>query len=150
MKKITVLFGVAFAIVGSSLAQMAIPGEVFASNPTRYNGCKITLKNLEIIKPDTTTGATIGGPAGTLTQGSTGATATPSASSTTPCQPPRGFSEVSVFFKGEPNFKGCFFMADNMKQQLDLECGHERTPAELNFRGDSRAGYRITFYRLGM
>jgi hypothetical protein len=150
MKKLTLLFAVAFAIIGSAMAQMAIPGEVFASNPARYNSRKVTLKNLEIVKTDGTTGATIGGAAGTLSQGAPGAAGTPSAPVTTPCRPPRGFSEVSVFFKGEPNYKGCFFMADNMKQQLDRECGHDRTPAEITFRGDSRAGYLITFYRLGM
>ena len=30
MKKLTLLFAVAFAVVGSAMAQMAIPGEVFA------------------------------------------------------------------------------------------------------------------------
>jgi hypothetical protein len=50
----------------------------------------------------------------------------------------------------ESDFKGCFFMADNMKTQLDRECGHENTPAMIDFRGDSRMGYHITAYRLGM
>jgi hypothetical protein len=41
-------------------------------------------------------------------------------------------------------------MADNMKTQLDRECGHENTPAMIDFRGDSRMGYHITAYRFGM
>jgi len=36
-----------------------------------------------------------------------------------------------------------------MKQQLDREMGHENAPAQLTFRGDSRTGYNVTFYRLG-
>ena len=52
MKKLTLLFAVAFAVVGSAMAQMAIPGEVFAGNPSRFNGRKVTIKNIEIVKAD--------------------------------------------------------------------------------------------------
>lgn len=149
MKKLTLLFAVAFAVVGSAMAQMAIPGEVFAGNPSRFNGRKVTIKNVEVVKTDAHGGPSIGGPAGSLT-GGPGAVGTPSAPATHPCRPPRGFSEVSVFFKGAPDFKGCFFMADNMKQQLDREMGNENAPAQLTFRGDSRTGYNVSFYRLGM
>ena len=149
MKKLSLLFAIGFILVGSSMAQMAIPGEVFASNPGRYNNRKVTLKNLEFVKTDGTIGATNKGPAGTLTKGAPGAAVTPSTPAST-CRPPRGFTEVIVFFKGEPNYKGCFFMADNMKQQLDRECGQNKTPAELTLRGDSRSGYLITFYRLSL
>jgi len=149
MKKLTLLFAVAFAVVGSAMAQMAIPGEVFAGNPSRFNGRKVTIKNVEVVKTDAHGGPSIGGPAGSLS-GGPGAVGSPSAPVTHPCRPPRGFSEVSVFFKGAPDFKGCFFMADNMKQQLDREMGHENAPAQLTFRGDSRTGYNVSFYRLGM
>ena len=59
MKKLTLIFAVAFAVVGSAMAQMAIPGEIFASNPSRYNGRKVTLKNLEIVKTDAHGGPSI-------------------------------------------------------------------------------------------
>lgn len=72
MKKLTLLFAVAFAVVGSAMAQMAIPGEVFAGNPSRFNGRKVTIKNIEIVKTDAHGGPSIGGPAGTF-QGAPGA-----------------------------------------------------------------------------
>ena len=78
-----------------------------------------------------------------------GAVGTPSAPNVTPCRAPRGFSKVGVFFKGTPEFNGCFFMADNMKSQMYREIGHEDTEAQITFRGDSRTGYMISFYRLG-
>jgi hypothetical protein len=150
MKKLTLLFAVAFAVVGSAMAQMAIPGEVFAGNPARFNGRKVTIKNIEIVKSDANHGGpAIGGPAGAL-HGAPGAVGTPSAPSTHPCRPPRGFAQVNLFFKGMPEYKGCFFMAENMKTQMDREVGHENAPAQVTFRGDSRTGYMISFYRLGM
>ena len=148
MKKLITLLTVAVAVVGSAVAQMAIPGEVFASNPARFNGRKVAVKNIEIVKSDAHNGPSIGGPAGSF-QGAPGAVGTPSAPATHPCRPPRGFSEVSVLFKGAPEFKACFFMADAMKEQLDREIGHESAPAIIDFRGDSRMGYHISFYKLG-
>lgn len=152
MKKITSILALAFAVVGTSMAQMAIPGEVFAQNPSRFNGRKVTIKNIEIVPANShqAGGPSIGGPAGTLSAGAPGPVGSPTAPQTTPCRPPRGFSQVDVHFRGEPNYKGCFFMADNMKQQLDREVGNHNTPAQIGFRGDSRMGYHITFYRLGM
>src|SRR5210317_867315 len=150
MKKLTLLFAVAFAVVGSAMAQMAIPGEVFAGNPARFNGRKVTIKNIEIVKSDANHGGpAIGGPAGAL-HGAPGAVGTPSAPATHPCRPPRGFAQVTLFFKGMLEYKGCFFMAENMKTQMDREVGHENAPAQVTFRGDSRTGYMISFYRLGM
>ncbi len=149
MKKLTLLFAVAFAVVGSAMAQMAIPGEVFAQNPSRFNGRKVTIKNIEIVKTSATGGPAIGGPAGSLNQGAPGPAGSPSAPAA-PCRPPRGFSEIGLNFIGAPEYKGCFFMADNMKTQLDRECGHDKTPAQITFRGDSRTGYNVSFYRLGM
>ena len=151
MRKILLTALVTIGMIGSSVAQMAIPGEIFAGNPARFNGRKVTIKNIEIVKSDVhSQGTTIGGPVGSFSHGAPGPVGSPTAPSTHPCRPPRGFSEVSVFFKGAPEYKGCFFMADNMKTQLDRECGHENTPAQLTFRGDSRTGYLISFYRLGM
>ena len=149
MKKLLSLAVLAVAVVGSAVAQMAIPGEVFAGNPSRFNGRKVTIKNVEIVKSDVTNGnSVIGGPAGTL-NGAPGAIGTPNAPAAHPCRPPRGFSKVEIFFKGAPDYKVCFFMADNMKTQLDRECGRENTPAQITFRGDTRMGYMVSFYRLG-
>jgi len=148
MKKLILVSLFAIGMIGASVAQMAIPGEMFANNPSRFNGRKVTIKNVEVVKTDAHGGPSIGGPAGSLS-GGPGAVGTPGAPATDPCRPPRGFSEVSVFFNGSPEFKSCFFMADNMKQQLDREMGHENAPAQLTFRGDSRTGYNVTFYRLG-
>ena len=52
MKKLVTLAVVAIAVVGSAVAQMAIPGEIFAGNPARFNGRKVTLKNIELVKAD--------------------------------------------------------------------------------------------------
>ncbi len=150
MKKILLTALVTIGMIGSSLAQMTIPGEVFASNPARFNGRRVTVKNIEIVKQDAHgVGPSIGGPAGSFSHGAPGPVGSPTAPPTQPCRAPRGFSEVTIFFKGAPEYKGCFFMADNMKTQLDRECGHENTPAMIDFRGDSRMGYHITAYRLG-
>jgi len=150
MKKLVTLAVVAIAVVGSAVAQMAIPGEIFAGNPARFNGRKVTLNNIELVKADLDHGGpAIGGPAGAV-HGAPGAVGTPSAPATHPCRPPRGFSKVEVFFKGMPEYKGCFFMAENMYNQLMRECAHENTPAQITFRGDSRIGYMVSFYRLGM
>ena len=150
MKKLTLLFAVAFAVVGSAMAQMAIPGEVFAGNSSRFNGRKVTVKNIEIVKSSAAlAGPAISGPVNTV-NAAPGPVGTPSAPVTHPCRPPRGFTEVGVFFKGMPEYKGCFFMADNMYNQLMRECAHENTPAQITFRGDSRIGYMVSFYRLGM
>lgn len=137
-------------MVGSSVAQMSIPGEVFASNPARFNGRMVTLKNLELVKDSPKNGPFIGGPSGTLSQGAPGPIGSPTAPQQTPCRPPRGYSEVNIKFIGSPEFKTCFFMADAMKSELDRQSGHENVPIEINFRGDSRMGYHVTLYRLGI
>jgi len=150
MRKLFLLAALTIGMVASSVAQMAIPGEVFASNPARFNGRKVTLKNIEIVKDvqSSTNSVIAPGPAINL-QAAPGAIGTPTAPNVTPCRPPRGFSEVSIFFKADPDYKGCFFMANSMKAQLDRETGHENTPAQITFRGDYRTGYNVTFYRLG-
>lgn len=150
MKKLFLTAALTFGMIVNSFAQMAIPGEVFAQNPSRFNGRKVAIKNIEIVPTlPGQQGPAIGGPAGSFSHVAPGPVGSPTAPAQ-PCRPPRGYSEVSVFFKGEPGYKGCFFMADNMKTQLDRECGHEKTPAMIDFRGDSRMGYHITAYRLGM
>lgn len=151
MRKFLLMSLVTIGMIGSSVAQMAIPGEVFASNPAKFNGRKVTIKNVEIVKENIHgSGLSIGGPAGSFNHGAPGPVGSPTAPTAQPCRPPRGYSEVSILFKGTPEYKGCFFMADNMKQQLMRECGHENTPAMVDFRGDNRMGYLITAYRLGI
>lgn len=137
-------------MIGSSLGQMAIPGEVFASNPAKFNGRQVTLKNLEFVKGKPHISPSVIGPAGTFSNVAPGPAGSPTAPSTTPCRPPRGYSEVNINFKGYPEFKGCFFMLDALKTELDLQCGQEKTPIQITLRGDSRMGYNITFYRIGM
>ena len=61
MKKLIALLTVC-SLTLSAMAQMAIPGGVFASNPTRFDGRKVTIKNIEIIKTDENGMNTIGGP----------------------------------------------------------------------------------------
>ena len=136
-------------MIGSTFAQMAIPGEVFASNPNRFNGRKVTIKNI-VIKSESvdTKNSTITGPVNLNVV--PGAVGTPSAPTVTPCRTPRGFSKLDIFFKASPEFNGCFFMADNMREQLYREMGMEDTDAQITFRGDSRTGYMVSFYRLGM
>lgn len=148
MKKISILL---FTIVisAASYAQVVIPGEIFAANPARYNGRKVAIKNIEIVKYHAHHGPSIGGPAGTFHQGAPGPIGSPQAPQAHPCRAPRGFSTVDIRFIADPEFQGCFFMADNMKTQLDREMGHESLPATISFRGDSRMGYHITLYRLG-
>jgi hypothetical protein len=150
MRKFLLTALVTIGMIGSSLSQMAIPGEVFAQNPARFNGRQTTIKNVEIVKTHGTNGPSIGGPAGSFQQGAPGAIGTPTAPTAAPCRPPRGYSEVNLSFTGAPEYKGCFFMIDAMKAELERQCGHEKTPAQLTFRGDSRTGYNVTFYRLGM
>lgn len=150
MRKFLLTALITIGMIGSSLAQLAIPGEVFASNPARFNGRKVTVKNIEIVKElPHNQGPLIGGPVGNLQMGAPGPVGSPSAPQAHPCRPPRGFSEINILFKGAPEYKGCFFMADIMKEQLMRECGPENTPAMISFRGDSRTGYHVTLYRIG-
>ena len=151
MRKILLTALVTIGMIGSSLAQMAIPGEVFATNPARFNGRKVTIKNIEIVKThDGHHGPQIGGPVGSVQMGAPGPVGSPTQPNVQPCRPPRGYSEVSISFKGAPEYKGCFFMQDAMYQQLTREMGPENVPAQISFRGDHRAGYHITLYRIGM
>lgn len=150
MKKILLTLLVTIGMIGSSLSQMVIPGETFAANPARFNGRPVTVKNIEIVKSYVTGGPAIGGPVGTMSHGAPGAVGTPSAPSNFPCNPPRGYSKVDLHFKGAPEFNGCFFMLDAMKSQMNRECGHSNTPAMVSFKGESRVGYVITAYRLGI
>lgn len=140
-------------MIGSSLAQMAIPGEVFTQNPARFNGRKVTIKNIQIVAENLNGSNGMSGPigvvSGPLSLGAPGPVGTPSAPNVTPCNPPRGYSKLNVFFKGEPEYKGCFFMMDAMFTQLNRELGGHDADAMISFRGDYRTGYNVSLYKLG-
>ena len=151
MKKLVLLLLLSIGIIGSSFSQMAIPGEAFAQNPARFNGRKVTVKNVQILKSSqhSHVGPVVGGIS--HAQVAPGPVNSPTAPNVTPCNPPRGFSKVDVFFRGAPEYKGCFFMFDTMKQELDRQMGLESAvDVQISFRGDSRTGYNVSFYRLGM
>lgn len=146
MKRFKLLVVLTIGMIGSAFAQMAIPSEVFASNPQRFNGRKVTLKNIVLRDGVLVSPSNIIQPLnGPVSIGPT----TPNPQRQLPCRPPRGFSEVDVFFKASPDYTACFFMADNMKTQLDRELGGESVEAQITFRGDYRTGYMVSFYRLG-
>ena len=151
MRKFLLTALVTIGMIGSSVAQLAIPGEIFASNPARFNGRKVTLKNIEMVKTEGhQVGPAIGAPSGPVQVGAPGPVNSPTAPATAPCRPPRGYSQVDVFFKGEPEFKACFFMMDRMKEEMERQMGHQSAPAQITLRGDIRTGYNVTFFRLGM
>ena len=141
----------AIGMMGSSVAQMAIPGGIFADNPSRFNGRKVTIKNVQIDLNDlvgtnqATSIAPISGPV-QMPQVAPGPNGSGRA---VRCNPPRGFKQVTVFFLEKPEFETCFFMADAMYEQLKRETGGQTVDVHLTFRGDSRTGYNVTFYRIG-
>jgi len=140
MKKL-MLSLLAIGMMGSSIAQMAIPAGIFANDPTRFNGRKVTLKNVQLDFNDLAVqNATVAPP---------GPIGTPTTPVINPCRPPRGFTQVKVFFLEEPAYDACFFMANSMYEQLKRETGGVTTDARITLRGDSRIGYHISFYRLG-
>ena len=152
MRQLFLLATLTIGMIAGSAAQMAIPGEIFADNPARFNGRKVTIKNIQINSGLTTSNqpAITGSPATANFNAAPGPVGSPSAPNVNPCNPPRGFSKLNLFFKAKPEYNGCFFMADAMKTQLDRELGGQSVDAEITFRGDYRTGYNVTFYRLGM
>jgi len=153
MRKFLLIAIVTIGMIGSIVAQMAIPGVSFTDNPSRFNGRKVTLKDVKVnftntlgvnsmaVAPAPLTGA-IQMP--TVAPGPTG-----TGSVVVRCNPPRGFSQVTVDFNAAPDYKGCFFMADAMYNQLKREVGAQSVDAQITFRGDSRTGYNVSFYKLG-
>ena len=149
MKKLIALLTVCSLALSAMAQGLAIPGAVFASNPARFDGRKVTLKTVEIIKIQEAGRPSIGGP-GIAAYGLPGAGGIPSAvSSVAPCNPPRGFAAVEVNFLEETSFKACFFMAENMRDQMYLEVGDQPCAAQITIRGNVGVGYHISFYRIG-
>lgn len=147
MKKGILTVVLTIGMIGATFAQMAIPGGIFADNPARFNGRKVTIKNIAIKSEDShpTTISVLSGPSNIAANGNVGA----SQPRVAPCRPPRGFEKVGVFFIEKPEFEGCFFMAKSMYDQLQRELGGHNVDAQITFRGDYRTGYNVTFYRLG-
>lgn len=150
MRKTILAVVLTIGTIGSTLAQLAIPGEVFADNPHRFNGRRVTIKNIQLNSEVTSGQLSVGQSSPALLNVSAGVVGTPSAPTIQPCRPPRGFSQIDVVFKGKPEFKACFFMQDAMKIQLDREMGGHITDAMISFRGDHRMGYHVSLYKLGM
>jgi len=153
MKKLLSLAVLTVAVVGSAVAQMAIPGAAFADNAARFNGRKVTVKDIKLDftnTVNTTVGvvapAPLAGPIQmpTVAPGPAGA-----GNVAVRCNPPRGFSQVNVTFNAAPDYKGCFFMQDPMYNQLKRQAGGQSVDAQITFRGDARTGYNVSFYRLG-
>ena len=139
----------AIGMMGSSVAQMAIPGGIFADNPTRFNGRKVTIKNVQIDFADLATQNGVIAPSPANLNVAPGPVGTPTTPNVTPCRAPRGFTKVKVFFLEKPEYNACFFMVNSMYEQLKRETGGITTDARITFRGDLRIGYHISFYRLG-
>lgn len=135
-------------MIASGIAQMAIPGAIFTSNQARFNGRKVTIKNVQVV-PETITNSNVAiapinpNPV-SISPGNIG----PIGKVSLNCTAPRGFHTVNILFLEDPDFQGCFFVADVMYKQLMRELGGQSVDAEITFRGDSRIGYHITMFRL--
>lgn len=151
MKKISILL-VLFAFVAVSYGQMAIPGITFADNASRFNGRKVTVKEVKLSTEITSIsmGAVAPAPlAGAIQMPTVAPGPNGSGNVAVRCNPPRGFKKVNIEFVGAPNYQGCFFMQDAMYKVLERELGGQSVDAQITFRGDSRTGYNVSFYRLG-
>ena len=139
----------AIGMMGSSVAQMAIPEGIFADDPTIFNGRKVTVKNVQIDFNDLAVSNGVIAPNPVNLNVAPGPIGTPTSPKVAPCRAPRGFTKVKVFFLEKPEYDACFFMVNSMYEQLKRETGGVTTDARITFRGEPRIGYHITFYRLG-
>lgn len=148
MKKLLTLVFAAITI-GTAAAQLAIPGAVFADNPSRFNGRKVTLKEIKISANTISVNPAVVAPVqtGPVAIGPVGPS--PVAPAVMNCRAPRGFKAVNITFNEKPEFKHCFFMIESMALNLSRETGGQEVDAQITFRGDSRTGYNVSFYKLG-
>lgn len=150
MKKLLLL--ALISVAGSAAAQMAIPGASFADNPGRFNGRKVTVKDVklnfsgEMAAPNTAVAPA--NLSGSIQMPSVAPGPNGNGTVVNRCNPPRGFKKVNVDFNAAPNYKGCFFMPSAMYDQLKREAGGQSVSAKITFRGDVRIGYSVTFYQL--
>ena len=150
MKKVTTILALTFAVVGSAVAQMVIPGESFAKNPSSFNGRKVSIKNIQLDFSSKIAGP-VGAvaPAGSISTGVVAPGAAGAGTAVQRCNPPRGFSQLDVNFLAAPTFEGCFFMQDAMYNELRRQAGGQTIDAQITFQGDNRIGYNVTFYKIG-
>jgi len=152
MKKL-LLSLLAIGMIGASTAQIAIPSAAFADNPSRFNGRKVTVKDIKLDftnTVNTSVGVVAPAPLAGPIQIPTAAPGPNGAGNVAVrCNPPRGFSQVNITFNSSPDYKGCFFMQDPMYNQLKRETGGQSVDAQITFRGDARTGYNVSFYKLG-
>jgi len=148
MRKLLLLSVMTIGMIASGTAQMAIPGAIFTSNQARFNGRKVTIKNVQVL-PETTTNSNVAvapinpNPV-SINPGNIG----PIGQVSLNCRAPRGFSTVNILFLEEPDFQGCFFVEGVMYKELMRSLGGQATDAQITFRGDSRIGYHITMFKL--
>lgn len=152
MRKLVLSLLLSIGFIGSSFAQMAIPGAAFVDGQARFNGRKVTVKNLQLDFSDNHSKVhgfvgPVGAPANVNV--GPGPVGSPTAPTASPCNPPRGFKKLNVVFLERPEANVCFFMMDAMYDELKRQSGNQAVDAQITFRGDSRVGYNVTFYKLG-
>jgi hypothetical protein len=150
MKKIVLLSLLFIGMIGTSMGQMVIPGEVFTQKPVSFNGRVVSVKNIQLDFSNKMM-APIGAvaPVGPVSHASVAPGPNGSNTPVGRCNPPRGFVIVDVDFIADPEYQGCFFMSETMYQELKRQAGGQKLDAQITFRGDSRIGYNITFYKIG-
>lgn len=149
MKKLLSFALVVFA-VGSAMAQMVIPGESFAKNPSSFNGRKVSVRNVQVDFSNNMVAAPGAvAPAGPINSVASAPGANGAGTQVVRCNPPRGFSQLDVTFLAAPEFEGCFFMQNAMYSELQRQAGGRAIDIQLTFQGDSRTGYNVTFYKIG-
>ncbi len=151
MKKITTFFAIAFAVIGMSKAQMTVAGEQFAQNPAIYNGKVVTLTNVKLDfsnNQNAPAGAVAPAPTGAPQAGAPAPGPNGQGAAVTTCNPPRGFVAVDVDFVAAQDYKGCFFMSQAQYNTLKNAAGGRSVDAQITLKGDNRAGYNITLYKL--
>ncbi len=154
MKKITTFFAMAAMMVGAAYSQVTIRGIDFATNPAKWNGKPVTVKDIQLnMSNHQAVAAGAVAPAGTVAPGGAlGGAPGPNGqgAAVIRCNPPRGFKQIDVDFIEKPDFEGCFFMSEAMYNELKKQtAGQTKVDVQLTFRGDNKMGYQVTFYRLG-
>ena len=148
MKKLTLLFAVAFALVGSTMAQMAINGSDFANHPERFSNKPVTIKNVNVVVGDNHGGGHHGGGM----HGGMGHHEGPGGPGghAAPCRAPQGSEEIKVEFNGNPGFSACFFAQSAMARQIKGQArGGQPVPMILSIKGNQQTGYMITSFKVG-
>lgn len=132
------LAAVAFAFVGTAMAQMQIDGGQFANNPAQFNNKSVTLKNVTVVFSSNNHG----GPA----HGGPGMGPGPGGAQGAPCNPPRGSEKVTLKFNSAPQFNGCFFATSQLINDFKRKSGNRpEANAIVSIKGNSQMGFQISF-----